>query len=289
MLSEMPADTELELLITVVVAAVDDEAARTACQGLLTRVDGRVVESCDCSDEEPGCWSVTIGRDRREDGPQTGSAALSRAVRNLLRELGPSFARHRVACAPPTAWAVVDDPELMGEYVSGGERLMVEAWEGDPVTGGFDANADDDSSDETGPEPDSTPADTDDDGNPRPRLRMSVDVVTERMPGAEWPARALASRLSRTTTIIDCQERPPLVRVSMDLGPTEEAAGDVVRRAVSILGGNGWSRMRVLEDTATARWSAAPTPPSGIAGIELTAETPSPGGERNACDDKSLP
>ncbi|WP_344127612.1 hypothetical protein [Saccharopolyspora halophila] len=129
---------ELELLVTVVLAADDEHSAHTACADLLERTGGRPVTAADCSEEEPGCWSVSIARRTGETGRRT--AALSRAVRTFLRELGPGFARQRVSCEPPTAWAVVDEPESIGQLVPGGERLLVEAWFDDaldalPLTG----------------------------------------------------------------------------------------------------------------------------------------------------------
>lgn len=138
------SDDELELLITVVLGAEDENSAHTACAHLLDRIGGRVVDAADCSDEEPGCWSVSLAARTGETGPHP--AALSRAVRGFLRELGPAFARHRVSCAPPTAWTVVDEPELIGELVPGGERLLVEAWLDDaldtlPLSGASTAGA----------------------------------------------------------------------------------------------------------------------------------------------------
>ncbi|GAA4851747.1 hypothetical protein GCM10025787_38830 [Saccharopolyspora rosea] len=130
----MAEDTELDMLITVVVAADDEQAARTACRDLVHRTGGRIVDCADCSDEEPGCWAVAIRRDCAESGRHV--AALSRTVRNFLRELGPDFARHRVSCEPPTAWTVVDHPDLMGDLVEGGERMLVEVWsDGQVLTG----------------------------------------------------------------------------------------------------------------------------------------------------------
>jgi hypothetical protein len=139
------SDDELELLITVVLGAEDETSAHTACANLLDRIGGRPVNAADCSDEEPGCWSVSIAGRAGETGRHP--AALSRAVRGFLRELGPGFSRQRVSCAPPTAWAVVDEPELVAELVPGGERLLVEAWLDDaldtlPLSGaGNDTNA----------------------------------------------------------------------------------------------------------------------------------------------------
>lgn len=266
----MAENTELELLITVVVAAEDDQTARTACEDLLGRLGGRIVESVDCSDEEPGCWSVTISRGRTETCDRFDSSTLARTVRNFLRELGPEYTRNRVCCEPPTAWTVVDNPELVEQLVGGGERLLVEAWLG---SSGIEFGT-------AIPEPQAEDAaahlsDLDENGSPRPRLELLVDVVTERRAGAEWPARALASRLSHSAKIVECMEKPPMVRVTMDLGPAPGAPTDIVRSAISALGGNGWSRLWIEQDTAMARWSAAPTPPSGIAAIELSAAEPS--------------
>jgi hypothetical protein len=269
----MAEDTELELLITVVVGADDDRTARDACRGLLRRVGGRIVESGDCSDEEPGCWSVTISRGGENRGYSVGSVALSRAVRNFLRELGSDYARHRVSCELPTAWTVVDNPDLVGALVCRGERLLVEAWAGGSIlTAGADLDLfDDEDPDEPAPETEPRLDDYDEHGRRRPRLMLIVDVVTDRRPGAEWPARALASRLSRSVTITDCTERPPMVRVKLDLGPAAGNPREIVTNAVFTLGGAGWSRLRIQDGTATVRWSAALTPPSGIAAVELSA------------------
>lgn len=268
----MAEETELTLLITVVVGATDDQAARTACDALVNRVGGRVVDSGDCSDEEPGCRSVTISRSAGESGPHLGPAALSRAVRNFLRELGPEYSRHRVACEPPTAWTVIDNDELLNALVSGGERLLVEAWaDGSLLLPGGSRSGDPD-------EPAvAAPPHIDDlgeDGRPRPRLRLRVDVITDRRAGAEWPARALASRLSREATVTGGGAQPPMVWIELDLGPALGDLPEIVMNAVSALGGGGWSRLQVRQDSAVARWSAAPTPPSGIAAIELSAVEP---------------
>ncbi|MFD0485921.1 hypothetical protein [Saccharopolyspora erythraea] len=263
----MSENTELELLITVVAGAEDERAARDACRGLVRRLDGRIVESGDCSDEEPGCWSVTISCTGAASG--TGPGALSRAVRTFLRELGPDYGRHRVSCEPPTAWTVVDNPELVGDLVAGGERMLVEAWTGGSAA--FDSFDPLDDPDEPMPEPDPGPSELDEHGRRRPRLALLVDVVTERRAGAEWPARALASRLSRNAVVVDWAERPPMVRIELDLGPAVGEPPEIVTNAIAQLGGSGWSRLRVDGPRAMARWSAAPTPPSGIAAIELSA------------------
>lgn len=250
----MGANNELELLITVVVGADDERSARAACRELVQAVGGRIVASGDCSDEEPGCFSVTISRASAETGQHV--AGLSRAVRNFLRELGPDYARHRVACEPPTAWTVVDHPELVGALVRGGERMLVEAWAGGTLVFGR-----------------TEPVDPDEQGRPRPRLALVVDVVTDRRAGAEWQARALAGRLSRTTEVVGCSAEPPVVRVSLDLGPAVGEPKEIVLGAVAVLGGGGWSRVTDDGESASARWSAAPLPPSGIAAIEVTARS----------------
>lgn len=252
----MAADTELELLITAVVGAADEAGARACCEPLRHRLGARVVECLDCSDEEPGCWSVMLGHPGAGGSAHPG--ALSRAVRTLLRELGPEFARLRVSCEPPTAWAVLDDPELLQQLVSGGERLLVECWAGGSAlpTGGAESE----------PAP-AVPQD-----GPSARLSLLVDVVTDRRSGAEWPARALAGRLSRGAEVVGCQEQPPVVRVALDLGEQPGEPADVVAWASRVLGGEGWSRVRERERSAVRRWSAPEAPRSGIAAIELASE-----------------
>lgn len=265
-------DTELELMITVVVGAETERDARHACQGLLDRVGGRIVECGDCSDEEPGCWSVTINRSGGTAGDGLGSVALSRSVRTFMHELGPEFAAQRVACEPPTAWTVVDNPDLVESLVTGGERLLVEAWLGALALPVDSWSEEDPDEIEVVDEP--ALGDVDEDGNRRPRLGLVVDVVTERHAGAEWPARAIASRLSRAVVITGSTERPPVVRVSMDLGPAEGEPAEIVAGAVAALGGTGWSRPQERDGSAMARWSAAPTPPSGVSAVELVANSP---------------
>lgn len=271
---------EIELLITVVVSADGDRDAREACAGLLSRIGARIVESGDCSDEEPGCWSVTIGRVVRDAGPAPGTVALSRAVRQVLRELGPEYARYRVACEFPTAWTVIDSCELVEALVAGGERLLVEAWAGPSALPGGSAGVrcrTRDDPDEppwpVGPEPRGRgePKDHREDG----RLSLVVDVIAERSSGAQWPSRAIASLLSRTITLVDCTGHPPMLRVRLDLGPVAGNPAEVVTAAAARLGQAGWSwagwsRPREHEGAVTTRWSAAPTPPSGVAALELS-------------------
>lgn len=274
--SAMADETELELLITVVVCAEGDEAARQACHPLLRRIGGRIVESGDCSDEEPGCWSVTIGRPAAEAGCAVGPAALSRAVRQFLRELGPDYAGHRVACEFPTAWTVIDHSDLMEALVSGGERLLVEAWAGSSALPGAAEDVSPDGAD--GPVPPSTPEQDDHNrgGTVRRRLCLVVDVVTDRSSGAQWPSRAVASRLSHTITVLDCTERPPIVRVRLDLGPVAGNPSEVITTATARLGGAGWSLPCEQAGTVTSRWSAVPAPPTGIAALELSVAQSAP-------------
>ena len=121
---------DLELLVTIVVEAADEQQARAACEPLVSRVDGRVVEARDTSDEEPGCWSVAITVASDEKATHSVSGALGRAVRTFVRRLGDGLPTPRVQCEPPTAWTVLDDPDLINGLVPGAERILVEAWAG---------------------------------------------------------------------------------------------------------------------------------------------------------------
>lgn len=128
-------DDDLVLLITVVVEAADEQQARAACDALISRTGAQVVDARDCSDEEPGCWAVVMTLPSPEKATHNVAAALARAVRTFVRGLGDGFAASRVACAPPTAWTVLDDPELINGLVPGAERVLVEAWAGDDPFG----------------------------------------------------------------------------------------------------------------------------------------------------------
>ncbi|TWP49985.1 hypothetical protein FKR81_22405 [Lentzea tibetensis] len=121
---------DLELLVTIVVGAADEQQARAACDELVSRAGGVVVAARDCSDEEPGCWSVAITVATDEKATHSVSGALGRAVRTFVRRLGDGFPTPRVSCEPPTAWTVLDDPDLIDVLVPGGERILVEAWAG---------------------------------------------------------------------------------------------------------------------------------------------------------------
>ena len=126
---------DLVLLITVVVEAADEQQALAACDALTSRAGARVLDARDCSDEEPGCWAVIITEPSQEKASHNVSAALARTVRTFVRGLGDGFPTPRVACEPPTAWTVLDDPELISALVPGAERVMVEAWAGDDPFG----------------------------------------------------------------------------------------------------------------------------------------------------------
>ncbi|MFI9010478.1 hypothetical protein ACIGNX_24895 [Actinosynnema sp. NPDC053489] len=252
---------DLELLITAVVAADDEQQARAACAALLRQVGGRVVRASDCSDEEPGCWSVTISRVSGERATQNVAGALARAVRTFVRQLGERFPTPRVSCEPPTAWTVLEDPVLLDDLVPGAERLLVEAWAGgDPQThSGAPAAAGGRSGGEPEPERGST------------RLALRVDVATDRSAGAEWQARAVASRVARSGKITRVAPHGHLLSVHIDLGSSVNSPTVALRDAVVSLGRSGWTDVEWSGSAGTIRWSAAPAPGTGIAALELTA------------------
>ncbi|SFR28952.1 hypothetical protein SAMN04488564_11660 [Lentzea waywayandensis] len=128
-------EDDLVLVITVVVEAANEQQARAACDALISRAGAQIVDARDCSDEEPGCWAVVITRPSTEKATHNVSAALARAVRTFVRGLGDGFSAPRVACEPPTAWTVLDEPELISQLVPGAERVMVEVWAGDDPFG----------------------------------------------------------------------------------------------------------------------------------------------------------
>ena len=106
-------DDHVELIVTVVLAAEGERAARAACRDLVWQVDGRIVASADCSAEEPGCWSVTLRVPSEERATHHAAAPLARAVRQFVRGLGAEIPLPTVACEPPTAWTVLDDPDAL--------------------------------------------------------------------------------------------------------------------------------------------------------------------------------
>ncbi|QFZ16543.1 hypothetical protein [Saccharothrix syringae] len=252
------AGDDLELLITAVVAADDERRARAACDALLRRVGGRVARVSDCSDEEPGCWSVTIDLVSGERVGQNVAGALARAVRAFVRQLGDGFPTPRVACEPPTAWTVLEDPALLDEVLPGVERLLVEAW----------AGGDPQHRERVEPEP---PAAEERELDSGTRLLLRVDVATDRSAGAEWQARAVASRVARNGKITRVAPHGPLLRVHVDLGSSTNSPDVALREAVASLGLSGWSEPSWSGPSAVARWSAAPVPPAGITALELTA------------------
>ncbi|MFD1149693.1 hypothetical protein [Saccharothrix hoggarensis] len=282
---------DLELLITAVVAADDEQQARAACAGLVRQVGGRIGRASDCSDEEPGCWSVTISLLSGERATQNVAGALARAVRTFVRQLGDEFPTPRVACEPPTAWTVLEDPALLDGLVPGAERLLVEAWAGgDPERNDPHAKEPDDGGGRAGgsrpaerrdERPDDVAGDVEpvagapDEPKPAPdadtRLQLRVDVATDRSAGAEWQARAVASRVARSGKITRVAPHGHLLSVHIDLGSSVNSPTVALRDAVTSLGRSGWSDVEWSGASATTRWSATPVPPAGIAALELTA------------------
>jgi hypothetical protein len=275
-------DDRVELLVTVVLAAEGERAARAACRELVWQVDGRIVEATDCSAEEPGCWSVTLRVPSEERATHNVAAPLARAVRQFVRGLGPDFVVPTVSCEPPTAWTVLDDPDAIESLATGAERLLVEAWYGgDPYPTGQDENqessqeSDPEKATEKPPEPQQPArrqrpqADT----GPAPscRLTLRVDVATSRVAGAQWQARALASRISRTATVAGVTARDGVLSVLVDLGTAHTPVPQTVLTAVSALDRPGWSTLRWEGDTALTTWTANPRPEAGITELELSS------------------
>ncbi|MDU0291893.1 hypothetical protein [Saccharothrix longispora] len=247
---------DLELLITAVVAADDERQARAACAGLL-RLGGRVVRASDCSDEEPGCWSVTISSPSGERVARNVAAALARAVRSYVRRLGDDLPVPRVSCEPPTAWTVLDDPDRLDGLLPGAERLLVEAWVGGDPAHREEAAAE--------------PAEPVGAERPTTHLLLRVDVETDRAERAEWQARAVASRVAGNGKITRVAPLGHALSVHVDLGSVETSAEVALQDAVTSLGRSGWTSVEWSEGSATTRWSAAAVPPSGITALGLTA------------------
>ena len=252
-------EQDLRLLISVVVSAEDERQAHDACRDLVDRIGGRVVEAADCSDEEPGCWSVTIGKDLPSVQVHNDAAALARSVRTFVRELAPDSPLPRVCCEPPTAWTVLDDPELIGKLVEGAERLLVEAWSEQapfqPVSYQEPAT----------PEPVPVEHTT--------RLRLQVDVAVLHPAGAQWQARALASRITEAATITEVTQGGDGVSVHLDLGRWPQEPAQAVAAAAEALGRPEWSPMELRPDgTVSQRWLDILRPTSGITSLELVAD-----------------
>lgn len=307
-------DDHVELLVTVVLAAEGERAARAACRNLVWQVDGRIVASADCSAEEPGCWSVTLRVPSEERATHHVAAPLARAVRQFVRGLGPDLVVPTVSCEPPTAWTVLDDPDVVQSLVSGAERLLVEAWcGGDPYPTGLETPAEivpkstiepatkteprmdrktietvietapktPENLGETASEPKVEPAGDNSGARHRPtgdtdgpagcRLTLRVDVATSRVAGAQWQARALASRISRTATLSGVTEHDGVLSVLVDLGTAHTPVPQTVLTAVSALDRPGWSALRWEGETASTTWTAKPRPESGITELELSS------------------
>jgi len=286
-------DDHVELIVTVVLAADGEQAAVAACQDLVWQVDGRIVAAADCSAEEPGCWSVTLRVPSEERATHHVAAPLARAVRQFVRGLGPDFVVPIVSCEPPTAWTVLDDPEAVQSLVSGAERLLVEAWYGgDPYPQAPETEStvepaetlieNETKTPVTLPEPvpvekiepvdhkrHRAAADPDDPAGCR--LTLRVDVATSRVAGAEWQARALASRISRTATLDGITEHDGVLSVLVDLGTAHTPVPQTVLTAVSALDRPGWSALRWEGETAITTWTAKPRPESGITELELSS------------------
>jgi hypothetical protein len=251
----MVDEDEVELLITAVVSAEDEDTATSACEDLVDKFAGRVVATTDCSDEEPGCWAVTIRVDSGERAHGNAAKVLPRVVRRFVRALGPHVLVPKVACEPPTAWTVLDDPDLVDTLVPGGDRLLIEAWCGSDFRGLAAKSS------KAKPAVAGT------------RLRLRVDVVADRVAdqaaSAEWQARAVAGRIVRASTITGISELNGVLSVDVDLGATDADPGEVVSAAMAAIDWPGWSKVSRKGDTAHSRWVAAPRPPSGITALEL--------------------
>jgi hypothetical protein len=329
-------DDHVALLVTVVLAAEDEDQARSTCQDLVWQVEGRIVESTDCSSEEPGCWSVTLRVPTEERATHNVAAPLARAVRQFVRGLGREFVMPTVSCEPPTAWTVLDDPVAVQTLAEGAERLLVEAWFGGDPYPAVDRRRDDATDPEAVPLPPVSASEPippvfvpdrtnppqgsprnpeqperDPDNEPEPdgrqsppgpvgwtpppatgqpdtslrrhppqgddtpdggcRLTLRVDVATSRASGAEWQARALASRISRTASITGVTEQDGVTSVLVDLGTARTPAPQTVLTAVSALDRPGWSALRWEGETAITTWTAIPRPASGITELELSS------------------
>jgi hypothetical protein len=177
-----------------------------------------------------------------------------------------------------------DDPDTVTALVPGAERLLVEAWYGDDPYPGAESRAM-----EREPEPGLEippnsesqnrfpPVDSqvwvppEQTGEQGCRLRLRVDVATSRAAGAEWQARALASRISRNATLTGITEHDGVLSVLVDLGTVRTPAPQTVQTAVSALDRPGWSALRWEGETAFTTWTARPRPESGIVELELSS------------------
>jgi hypothetical protein len=261
-------DDHVELLVTVVLAAETDQAARSACGHVKWQVDGRIVATADCSAEEPGCWSVTMRVPSEERATHNIAAPLARAVRQFVRGLGPDFVVPRVSCEPPTAWTVLDDPDAVMTLVEGAERILVEAWYGDDPYPG-DASGETEPAWPTAESTERPPvAEPEEVGC---RLTLRVDVATSRSANAEWQARALASRISRDATLTGITEHEGVCSVLVDLGTAPTPPPQAALTAAAALDRPGWSALRWEGETVITTWTAQPRPQTGITELELSS------------------
>lgn len=106
---------------------------------------------------------------------------------------------------------------------------------------------------------------------PATRLSLRVDVATDRSAGAEWQARAVASRVARSGKITRVAPHGHLLSVHIDLGSSVNSPTVALHDAVASLGRSGWSPVEWSDGSGSIRWSATPVPPAGIAALELTA------------------
>jgi len=253
------ATQDFKLLVSVVVSAEDERQAHDACRDLVDRTAGSIMTSGDCSDEEPGCWSVTIGKDLPDVMVHNDAATLARTVRTFIRELAPGTPLPTVCCEPPTAWTVLDDPDLVGQLVPGAERLLVEAWsERVPPLAPVAQPQAENSAAATAVEQ-------------ATRLRLRVDVATGHPAGAQWQARALTSRVVDTAVITQVVERPDEVSVYLELGRHGETPDRAVLAAAEALGRSNWAPLSWDGRTAVLTWTDPFRAGPGIIGLELTA------------------
>jgi hypothetical protein len=180
---------------------------------------------------------------------------------------------------------VLDDPERLDGLVPGAERLLVEAWAGgDPdrkraEEAPADAEVEPESPEwppeEVIQEPDDLPGRVENTTVSGVRLLLRVDVKADRRAGAEWQARAVASRVAHTSYITRVDPHDHVLSVHIDLGPSVDSPTTALLGAVSSMGRSGWSAVEWVGDDAVIRWSASPAPDSGITALELTASAAS--------------
>ena len=100
---------------------------------------------------------------------------------------------------------------------------------------------------------------------------LRVDVAADRSAGAEWQARAVASRVARSGKITRVAPHGHVLSVHLDLGSSIDSPTVALLDAVSSLGRSGWTPVEWSGGSAVTRWSATPVPTAGITALELTA------------------